>query len=112
MSHLEIPCTSTARGSPVRHAVYASLAAHTTVCTALVLPAEELRSVSHLKNPQDQARLTEALGLARQLAVSYVGLTLYMDMFPQVSHQLSREQPFFGSRRWHWPAGWQSAMSG
>ena len=52
-----------------------------------MLPAEELRSVSHLKNPQDQARLTEALALARQLAVSYVGLTLYMDMFPQVSQR-------------------------
>ncbi|GAB4822698.1 hypothetical protein N2152v2_009744 [Parachlorella kessleri] len=47
--------------------------------------AEELRSVSHLKSPGDQARLAEALGLARQLAVSYVGLTLYMDMFPQAS---------------------------
>ncbi|GAB4813256.1 hypothetical protein N2152v2_000302, partial [Parachlorella kessleri] len=52
--------------------------------------AEELRSVSHLKSPGDQARLAEALGLARQLAVSYVGLTLYMDMFPQPPHAQQR----------------------
>lgn len=46
--------------------------------------ADELRSVSLLKDPADQARLSEALSLARQLAVSYAGLTLLLEMFPQV----------------------------
>lgn len=37
-----------------------------------------------LKDAGDQRSLTDALILARQLAVSYAGLTLLMDMFPQV----------------------------
>lgn len=37
-----------------------------------------------LKEPAQQAALGEALALCRQLAVSYAGLTLTLDMFPQV----------------------------
>lgn len=46
--------------------------------------ADELRAAGLLKDPSDQARLGECLSLARQLAVSYVGLMLTLDMFPQV----------------------------
>ncbi len=49
-----------------------------------------MRSVGLLKDPAGQARLAECLGLARQLAVSYVGLTQIMEMFPQVSRDESR----------------------
>ncbi|PRW05883.1 putative ubiquitin conjugation factor E4 [Chlorella sorokiniana] len=45
--------------------------------------AAEARSLSMLKEPAQQAALGEALALCRQLAVSYAGLTLTLDMFPQ-----------------------------
>lgn len=44
---------------------------------------EESRSASLLKDPADQQRFIETLTLARQLAVSYTGFTLILDMFPQ-----------------------------
>lgn len=45
---------------------------------------DELRSVTLLKQEGQRAALTETLQLCRQLAVSYAGLTLTLDMFPQV----------------------------
>lgn len=44
---------------------------------------DELRSVTLLKQEGQRAALTETLQLCRQLAVSYAGLTLTLDMFPQ-----------------------------
>ncbi|KAL4426229.1 hypothetical protein ABPG77_009844 [Micractinium sp. CCAP 211/92] len=45
--------------------------------------ADELRNVGLLKDASQQAALTETLQLCRQLAVSYSGLILSLDMFPQ-----------------------------
>lgn len=44
---------------------------------------EEARSVSLLKDAADQQRLIDSLTLARQLAVSYTGFILTLEMFPQ-----------------------------
>ncbi len=48
------------------------------------LAAAESRSLGLLKEAAQQAALGEALALCRQLAVSYVGLMLTLEMFPQV----------------------------
>lgn len=40
-----------------------------------------------LKDQQQAAALGASLALCRQLAVSYTGLTLTLDMFPQVSRE-------------------------
>ena len=52
--------------------------------------SEETRSVSLLKDASDQQRLIDTLTLARQLAVSYTGFILTLEMFPQPPNAQSR----------------------
>ena len=69
---------------------------HTHTCLSPLsqtpCPADEQRNVRMLKDPAQQAALAQTLGLCRQLAVSYAGLTLLMDMFPQVGWWCGRQR--------------------
>ncbi|PSC67765.1 putative ubiquitin conjugation factor E4 [Micractinium conductrix] len=52
--------------------------------------SDELRSVGMLKEAAQQAALADSLQLCRQLAVSYAGLVLTLDMFPQPAEASKR----------------------
>lgn len=70
----------------------------------------ELRAASALKDAALQARACEAMTYARGLVVSYTGLMLNMEMFPQVARAPPPLPPPFHpwsfcshSSLWRWP---------
>lgn len=82
--HHQLPSPAVILASPGTLCTLAlSLALFLTQQTHPGCLAAELRNVGMLKDPEQQAALTGTLQLCRQLAVSYSGLILSLDMFPQ-----------------------------